>query len=67
MYNDLFSVREELHLKLYGRSLCLAKAVNQCVRCGVFIEQFDSYMERSEYLVTGLCVKCHDEILGGEN
>ena len=64
MYNDLFSIREELHLKLYGRSLCLAKSANQCVRCGVFIEEFDSYIERNDYSITGLCGKCHIEILG---
>ncbi len=52
--------REDLAYKTFGRSAILARAGNQCVKCGKGANEFRDNISRSEYDVTLYCQACQD-------
>ena len=54
------SFKEDMTMKLFGRSYNLAKAANQCVQCGKTANKFTDSLSEREYQLTALCQKCQD-------
>ena len=65
MMNDLDTFKEDMAIKLFGRSKVLAVAGNQCVKCGEGAVDFRDELSRKEFNISGFCQKCQDEIFGG--
>ena len=53
-------------MDFFGRSPRLAKAANQCVKCGEFSLEFRDELSRKEYGISGFCQCCQDSIFGVE-
>ena len=64
--NDLDTFKEDMAMKLFGRSKVLAVAGNQCVKCGEGAVDFRDELSRKEYGISGLCQTCQDGIFGYE-
>ena len=71
MMNELDTFKDDIAMKLFGRSKVLAVAGNQCVKCGASViptkdgglDFRDEVLER-EYGISGLCQTCQDGIFG---
>ncbi|MAH51953.1 hypothetical protein CMI37_39410 [Candidatus Pacearchaeota archaeon] len=59
-------VKEEMALRLFGRSRTIAMSNGQCVKCGEFNIEFRDELSRKEYGISGLCQCCQDGIFGTE-
>ena len=59
---ELERLKEELSLSVFGRSVSLAKAGNQCVSCGKNADTFRDEISRKEYKISCLCQTCQDEV-----
>ena len=57
MINEM---KEEMAMDLYGRSLELSQAGEQCVKCGEFNLEFRDELSRREYAISGWCQCCQD-------
>ncbi len=53
--------KEEMAMDLYGRSLELSQAGEQCVKCGEFNLEFRDELSRREYAISGWCQSCQDD------
>lgn len=53
---------ENLGMAVFGRSRELARAGNQCIKCGGLATDFRDEVSRREYNITHFCQKCQDEI-----
>ena len=74
MMNNLDTFKEEMAFSLFGRSLTLAKAGNQCVKCGGSVVlskdgglDFRDELSEREYGISGLCQTCQDGIFGTDS
>tara|TARA_Y100000310_G_scaffold229601_1_gene232034 strand:- start:2554 stop:2760 length:207 start_codon:yes stop_codon:yes gene_type:complete len=66
MLNNMDKVKEEMALRLFGRSRTIAMSNGQCVKCGEFNIEFRDELSRKEYGISGLCQCCQDGIFGTE-
>ena len=73
LMSNLDTFKEEMAFSLFGRSLTLAKAGNQCVKCGSSVVlstdgglDFRDEVSEREYGISGLCQTCQDGIFGAE-
>jgi hypothetical protein len=57
--------KENLSMKLFGRSAILAKAGNQCVECGKSADKFRDAISAREYQIGACCQACQDLFWGG--
>ena len=57
--------KENLSLKLFGRSYTLAIAGNQCVECGKRADKFRNAISAKEYKISATCQPCQDKYWGG--
>ena len=64
MLNELDNTKEEMALRLFGRSRTVAMSNGQCVKCGGFNLEFNDELSRKEYGISGLCQRCQDGIFG---
>jgi|TARA_R110000751_G_C13700873_1_gene473350 hypothetical protein len=64
--NELNTFKEEMAIKLFGRSPSVCKAGGQCVKCGEFDLEFTDEISRREYGISSLCQPCQDGIFGTE-
>ena len=64
MLSNMDNVKEEMAMKLFGRSRTLALAGNECVKCGEFNLEFRDEISRKEYGISALCQCCQDGIFG---
>ena len=66
IYNNCMmnEMKEELAMDLYGRSLELSRAGQQCVKCGEFNLEFRDEISRREYAISGWCQSCQDQFFG---
>tara|TARA_Y100000310_G_C20648560_1_gene798053 strand:+ start:374 stop:574 length:201 start_codon:yes stop_codon:yes gene_type:complete len=60
--NNLEQFKEDMAMKLYGRSRTLAIAGNQCVKCGESATDFRDELSRKEHGISGFCQTCQDGI-----
>jgi|TARA_Y100000310_G_scaffold40902_1_gene38360 hypothetical protein len=60
----LNNAKDEMALRLFGRSRTIALAGNQCVKCGEFGNEFRDALSRKEFGISGLCQDCQDGIFG---
>ena len=60
----LSNAKDEMALRLFGRSRTIALAGGQCVKCGEFADEFRDALSRKEYGISGLCQDCQDGIFG---
>ena len=58
---ELERLKEELSLSIFGRSVALAKAGNQCVSCGKRADKFRDDISENEYRIRCLCQACQDQ------
>ena len=65
MLSNMDNAKEEMALRLFGRSRRLAIAGDQCVKCGEFNLEFRDEISRKEHGISGLCQCCQDGIFGG--
>ena len=63
--SELEQMKEDMAMKLFGRSRTIALAGNECVKCGEFNLEFRDEISRKEYGISGLCQCCQDGIFGG--
>lgn len=59
--------RDDLSLKMFGRSCSLAMAARQCVACGKSAEVFKDELSVKEYFISFLCQQCQDDVFDEEN
>jgi|TARA_R100000008_G_scaffold81453_1_gene64715 hypothetical protein len=71
MMNELENFKEEMAFQAFGRSRELAIAGNGCVKCGASVVlskdgglDFRDELSEKEYLISGFCQTCQDEIFG---
>jgi hypothetical protein len=64
--NEMQQFKEDMAMNLYGRSLALAQAGNQCVKCGKADVTFRDEISEKEYGISGFCQCCQDDFFGGE-
>ena len=64
MINDL---AEKIALGLYGRSARASIDMQHCVKCGGDASIFMDKNSRDEYMISGYCQPCQDEIFSGVN
>jgi uncharacterized protein with PIN domain len=57
--------KEDLSMKLFGRSAILAIAGNQCVECGKPADKFRDDVSAREYKISACCQDCQDLFWGG--
>jgi uncharacterized protein with PIN domain len=57
--------KEDLSMKLFGRSAILAIAGNQCVECGKPVDKFRDALSAREYTISACCQDCQDKFWGG--
>ncbi len=55
--------KEDLSMKLFGRSAILAIAGNQCVECGKLADKFRDALSAREYTISACCQDCQDKFL----
>ena len=65
--SNMEQFKEDMAMKLFGRSRRLAIAGNQCVKCGEFDLWFRDELSRKEHGISGLCQGCQDGIFGVED
>ena len=56
--------KEDLSMKLFGRSAILAIAGNQCVECGKPADKFRDAVSAREYKISACCQDCQDLFWG---
>ena len=69
MMNELEQAKEDMAMRLFGRSRSLAIAGGQCVKCGFphnLRSDFRDALSHKEYGISGLCQCCQDSIFGVE-
>ena len=67
--NELEQAKEDMAMRLFGRSRSLAIAGGQCVKCGFphnLRSDFRDALSHKEYGISGLCQCCQDSIFGVE-
>ena len=64
--DTLTNAKEDMAMRLFGRSPSMAKTAGQCVKCGEFGLEFRDELSRKEYGISGLCQCCQDGIFGTE-
>ena len=64
--NELEQFKEDVAIKVFGRSRKLSLAGNACVKCGEFNLEFRDEISRKEYGISALCQCCQDGIFGVE-
>ena len=57
-------MKEDMAMKLFGRSRTIALAGNECVKCGEFNLEFRDEISRKEYGISGFCQSCQDDFFG---
>ena len=57
--------KEDLSMKLFGRSYILAIVGNQCVECGKIADKFRDAVSAREYKISACCQDCQDKFWGG--
>ena len=63
--SKLEQYKEDLSMKLFGRSAILAHAGNQCVECGKPADKFRDILSAKEYKIAATCQHCQDKYWGG--
>jgi uncharacterized protein with PIN domain len=63
--STLEQYKENLSMKLFGRSAILALAGNQCVECGKPATHFRDALSAKEYQIAATCQHCQDKYWGG--
>lgn len=58
------SFAEQIALGLYGRSMIASIEMQHCVKCGGEAFIFIDETSRNEYMISGYCQSCQDEIFG---
>jgi hypothetical protein len=56
--------KENLSMKLFGRSVILAQAGNQCVECGKQATYFRDALSEREWSISCLCQRCQYKYWG---
>jgi chemotaxis receptor (MCP) glutamine deamidase CheD len=64
MMSEIEQTKEDMAMKLFGRSRTIALAGNECVKCGEFNLEFRDEISRREYGISALCQCCQDGIFG---
>ena len=64
--SEIEQMKEDMAMKLFGRSRTIALAGNECVKCGEFNLEFRDEISRKEYSISALCQCCQDGIFGTE-
>ena len=67
MMTPLDQAKEDMAMRLFGRSRSLAIAGGQCVKCGFphnLRSDFRDALSHKEYGISGLCQGCQDSIFG---
>jgi hypothetical protein len=54
--------KDDIAMIIFGRSVALAKAGNQCVSCGKPADNFRDELSQREYNISQLCQTCQDDI-----
>ena len=62
--SEIEQMKEDMAMKLFGRSRTIALAGNECVKCGEFTLEFRDEISRKEYGISALCQCCQDGIFG---
>jgi hypothetical protein len=62
--STLEQYKEDLSMKLFGRSAILAIAGNQCVECGKLADKFRDKLSAREYTISACCQDCQDKFWG---
>ena len=62
--STLEQFKENLSMKLFGRSAILALAGNQCVECGKPATYFRDALSAKEYKISATCQPCQDKYWG---
>ena len=62
--SSMESLKENLSMKLFGRSYILAIAGNQCVECGKQATYFRDALSAKEYKISATCQPCQDKYWG---
>ena len=62
--NELEQLKEDAAMDSFGRSRQLALAAGQCVKCGTYDLNFRDDVSQKEFLLSGFCQTCQDEIFG---
>ena len=65
--NGLEQFKEDMAIKLFGRSRTLAIAGDQCVKCGESAVDFTDELSRKEHGISGFCQSCQDDIFGTDS
>lgn len=60
--SQLEQFKDQIAMTIFGRSVALAKAGNQCVSCGKPADNFKNESSRREYNISQLCQTCQDDI-----
>ena len=64
--SEIEQMKEDMAMKLFGRSRTIALAGNECVKCGEFNLEFRDEISRKEYSISALCQCCQDGSFGTE-
>lgn len=69
MNNEMEKFKDEMAMRFFGRSRTLAIAGGGCVKCGASVVlskdgglDFRDEVSEREYLISGFCQACQDEI-----
>ena len=62
--SEIEQMKEDMAMKLFGRSRTIALAGNECVKCGEFNLEFRDEISLKEYGISALCQCCQDGIFG---
>ena len=62
--SEIEQMKEDMAMKLFGRSRTIALAGNECVKCGEFNLEFRDEISRKEYGISALGQCCQDGIFG---
>ena len=62
--NELDKAKEDMAMRLFGRSRVLAIAGKGCVKCGEAAASFKDELSKKEFGISGFCQTCQDEIFG---
>lgn len=57
---------EKIAWRLYGRSAQVSIEMQHCVKCGDEAFIFINEVSRKEYMISGYCQACQDQILSEE-
>ena len=64
MLSELDRAKEDMAMRLFGRSRVLAIAGKGCVKCGEAAVTFKDELSKKEFGISGLCQVCQDGIFG---